>query len=70
MCSRSLFHRKVGCYAKEEKNERIEICIKGLLCLFWPETRPPSKFGGNLFCSVCVILLTIQQTNQPTTGPG
>ena len=34
--------------------------------LFWAETHPPSTFQGNLFTSICVILLTNQPTNQQT----
>lgn len=34
--------------------------------LIWAETRPPAKFGGNLFGSFCLILITNQQTDRQT----
>lgn len=38
----------------------IRIPTKNEWGLFGAKTHPPSKFHGNLFCSVCVLLLTNQ----------
>ena len=44
---------------ESEKTLDLPFCLD----LFWPETRPPSRFCGYLPSGFCVILLTIQQTN-------
>lgn len=40
------------------------ICTRTSWDLFWAETHRPSKFGGNLFTGLCLILLTNQQTKR------
>ena len=48
----------------------IQISADSEWGLFWAETRPPSKFGGNLFGVFLCLLLTNKHTNRRRRNRG